>query len=111
VKPHVNRAQGRLIRIIALYLCNLCKCSPKVAADSVMVVETIESAPWSSLTFSGERHRLSLRLPGMGHDAFDIDFATLAVPGRIIAIREAAWAVVGGDAMVKLDLLELAEGA
>ncbi len=75
-----------------------------------MVVETIESAPWSSLTFSGERHRLSLRLPGMGHEAFDIDFATLAVPGRITAILDAAWAVVGGDATLKLDLLELVDG-
>ena len=110
MKPHVNRAQGRLIRIIALYLCNLGKCSPKVGTDGVIVVETIESAPWSSLTFSGERHRLSLRVPGMGNVALDIDFATLSVPGRIIAIREAAWAVSGGDAMLKLDLLELAEG-
>lgn len=46
----------------------------------------------------------------MGDVALDIDFATLSVPGRIIAVREAAWGVVGGDAMLKLDLLELAEG-
>ncbi len=67
------------------------------------------SNPWSSLTFTGERHRLSLRLPGMGHAASDIDFATLAVPGRIVAVRDAIWAVVDGDVVLKLDLLELAE--
>jgi hypothetical protein len=109
VKPQVSRAQGRLIRTIGLYLCRFGKTSGTDDIYGGLVVEQIVSTPWSSLTFTGERHLLSVRLPGMGHAPDDLDFTTLAVPGRIVAVRDATWAVVNDDAVLKLDLLELAE--
>lgn len=33
------------------------------------VFDSLTSRPWASITFSGERHRLVLRLPGPGADA------------------------------------------
>ncbi len=106
MRPLVNRAQGRLIRLLGLYLRKNGKCSLTSGASD-MIVEKMESAPWSSLTFAGEQHWLSLRLPGMSHATADVDFATLDLPGRIVAVRRVEWAVVNGDALLSLDLLEL----
>lgn len=55
------------------------------------VVEHLRSTPWSSVTFAGARHRLTLRLDGEGAgDALarmceHLDYAEFDLPGHILA--------------------------
>jgi hypothetical protein len=37
-----------------------------VHLGAAVAIESLASRPWASITFSGERHRLSLCLPGPG---------------------------------------------
>ena len=37
-----------------------------VMFGAAVAVETLASRPWASITFSGERHRIALCLPGPG---------------------------------------------
>lgn len=106
MRPLLNSAQGRLIRVIGLYLRRIGKCSLTGGVDSI-IIEKIESTIWSSLTFAGERQVLVLRLPGMRHATAHVDFTVLDLPARIIAVRRAAWTVANADMLLSLDLLEL----
>ena len=72
--------------------------------------DAITSRPWASITFSGERHRLSLSLPGPGAQAAvdtfldgleDRDFA---LRGHILADIEAAGIQRDTDGQIRLTL-------
>jgi len=40
-----------------------------VQLGAAVAIESLASRPWASITFSGERHRLALYLPGPGAGA------------------------------------------
>jgi hypothetical protein len=40
-----------------------------VIFGAAVAIESVASRPWASITFSGERHRLALYLPGPGAEA------------------------------------------
>ena len=56
-----------------------------------ILLTDIRSVPWHSLTFTGERHRIDLRVPGPGAEVMarmlthDIGDAEFAIPGQIVA--------------------------
>ena len=77
---------------------------------AAITFEALTSRPWASITFSGERHRLVLCLPGPGAqaavDAFldgleDRDFA---LRGHILADIEAAGVQRDADGQIRLTL-------
>lgn len=81
-----------------------------VMFGAAITFDTIVSRPWASITFSGERHRLSLCLPGPGAqaavDAFldgleDRDFA---LRGHILADIEATGIQRDADGQIRLTL-------
>ena len=107
MKAQLSRSEGRLVRAIVFYLS-------KVGKDSVMTSDTasprlvsIESTPWSSLTFAGERHRLIVRLPRHGAGPV-VTGNDIAIPGFIVAVERAVWTMAGGAAVLTLDVLVLA---
>ncbi len=108
MKPVLTPSQGRVVRALAFYLSNDGEARVTNAAPG-MVVEQIISTPWSSLTFSGERHHLVVRLPG-GAAAGEIDGAALAVPGAIVAVERAEWTDADDGPWLALDLLAIAPG-
>ena len=63
-----------------------------------LVIEGFDSEPWASLTFSGRRHRLELRLQGIRGDVMAAAEALrallrqpdLALPGHFLAEIEVA---------------------
>ena len=103
MKPQFSPTQGRIARAVVLYLSRDGN-KPWCTTDGR--VESIESEPWSSLTFAGERHRLIIRLCRAVPAA--IDGADLAVPGAIVAIERADWTTSGDGAVLTLDLLAIA---
>ena len=81
-----------------------------VMFGAAVTFDDIVSRRWASITFSGERHRLSLSLPGPGAqaavDAFldgleDRDFA---LRGHILADIEAAGIQRDSDGQIRLTL-------
>ena len=72
--------------------------------------ESLASRPWASITFSGERHRLSLCLPGPGADAAADSFLEgleereFALRGHVLADIEAAAVERDPDGQVRLVL-------
>lgn len=76
-------------------------------ASSGIVVEAIESTPWASLTFAGERHHVVVRLPGATR-VRAVDGADLAVAGAIIAVERADWTALAGGTLLTLDVLAIA---
>lgn len=56
-----------------------------------ILLSQFRSIDWRSLTFSGERHRIDLRIPGPGAAAVadmltrDLAEAEFAIPGQIVA--------------------------
>ncbi len=103
MKPQFSPTQGRIARAVVLYLSDD-RNKPWCATDGCVV--SIESKPWSSLTFDGERHRLIVRV-GRAVPAA-IDGAALAVPGAIVAVERADWTAAGDGAVLTLDLLTIA---
>lgn len=61
-----------------------------VARDRILLTE-FRSVDWNSLTFSGERHVISLRIPAPDADLVaasllnGLDEAEFAIPGQIVA--------------------------
>lgn len=61
-----------------------------VERDRILLTQ-FQSTDWNSLTFSGERHRIDLRIPGPGANAVagrlvgELDEAEFAIPGQIVA--------------------------
>ena len=70
----------------------------------------LTSRPWASITFSGERHRLTLCLPGPGAEAAADAFLDglgereFALRGHILADIEAAAVEHESDGQVRLTL-------
>jgi hypothetical protein len=62
-----------------------------VHLGAAVAIESLASRPWASITFSGERHRLVLCIPGPGAaaaaDAFldGLDERDFALRGHILA--------------------------
>ncbi len=62
-----------------------------------LIIEGFDSEPWASLTFSGTRHRLDIRLQGPGHAVADASVhlrallkePELELPGHFLAEIEA----------------------
>lgn len=56
-----------------------------------ILLSNFQSTDWNSLTFTGERHEISLRIPGPGAAAVaallidGLDDADFAIPGQIVA--------------------------
>jgi hypothetical protein len=56
-----------------------------------ILLSDFRSSDWRSLTFTGERHRFDLRIPGPGAAALaeiltrDIGEAEFAIPGHVVA--------------------------
>lgn len=61
-----------------------------VERDRILLTE-FQSVDWNSLTFSGERHRIDLRIPQPGAAAIaerligELEEADFAIPGQIVA--------------------------
>ena len=72
--------------------------------------ESLTSRPWASITFSGERHRLILSLPGPGAqaavDAFldGLEDREFTLRGHILADIEAAGIQRDADGQIRLTL-------
>ena len=75
-----------------------------------VTVESMASRPWASITFSGERHRLTLCLPGPGAEAAADTFLEgleerdFALRGHILADIEAIASHRDADGQVRLTL-------
>lgn len=56
-----------------------------------ILLSDFRSTDWNSLTFAGERHEISLRIPGPGAGAVatmlieGLEDADFAIPGQIVA--------------------------
>ena len=80
------------------------------ALGAPLTVEALASRPWASITFSGERHRLTLCLPGPGAqaavDAFLDGLAEreFALRGHILADIEATGIERDADGQIRLVL-------
>lgn len=78
-------------------------------SDRILLTE-LQSQDWQSLTFSGERHTIRLRVTGS--DAASIvrsltsglEDAEFSIPGQIVADIEVASAVSGPDGSVSLTI-------
>jgi hypothetical protein len=81
-----------------------------VALGAPVTVESLASRPWASITFSGERHRLTLCLPGPGAQAAADTFLEgleerdFALRGHIVADIEATGVERDADGQVRLTL-------
>lgn len=77
--PSAGDALKRALRVYFVHL------------GAAVVIESLASRPWASITLSGERHRLSLCLPGPGAaaaaDAFLDGLAErdVALAGHVLA--------------------------
>ena len=105
--PHLSPLQGRLLRSLALCLSNRGKDLMRGPTEGGLLVEAATVAPWSSLTFAGERHHLVVRLPP-GTPASAVDSADLALPGAIVAVDTSLWSDDGSGPCLTLDLLVIA---
>ena len=80
------------------------------ALGAPLTVEAPASRPWASITFSGERHRLTLRLPGPGAqaavDAFldGLEEREFALRGHLLADIEAIGIAREADGQIRLVL-------
>ena len=61
-------------------------------SGAAVTIQDIRSQPWSSLTFTGTRHRLVVRLPAGAATGGEIDGAGIALPDAIVAVERAIWA-------------------
>lgn len=76
-----------------------------------ILLTDFRSVDWNSLTFSGERHSVSLRIPGPGAEAIaqrladGLEEADFAIPGQIVAdITLARPPALQDDGSVRLDI-------
>ena len=80
------------------------------AVGAPLTVESLASRPWASITFSGERHRLTLCLPGPGAqaavDAFldGLEEREFILRGHILADIEPAGIARDADGQIRLIL-------
>ena len=80
------------------------------ALGAPLTVEALASRPWASITFSGERHRLTLCLPGPGAQAAvdtfldGLEEREFALRGHLLADIAAAGIERDADGQIRLVL-------
>jgi hypothetical protein len=80
------------------------------ALGAAIVFESLNSRPWASITFAGERHRVTLCLPGPGAEAAAEAFLDglgereFTLRGHILADIEEAGMEGDEDGQVRLTL-------
>jgi hypothetical protein len=80
------------------------------ALGAPLTIEALASRPWASITFTGERHRLTLCLPGPGAqaavDAFldGLEEREFALRGHLLADIAAAGVEDDAEGQVRLVL-------
>ena len=88
-----------------------------VERDRILLMQ-FRSVDWNSLTFSGERHLIDLRIPGPGAAQVadrllgGLDEAEFAIPGQIVADIAVTGSPVrssDGSLSVKIEALTVAE--
>lgn len=88
-----------------------------VERDRILLTE-FRSVDWNSLTFSGERHSIDLRIPGPDADIIadrllgGLEDAEFTIPGQIVADIAAAGPTKrapDGSVTVKIEALTVAE--
>ncbi|MGI4878041.1 MAG: hypothetical protein ACRYG4_11220 [Janthinobacterium lividum] len=81
MRPMLSEPQGRLLRAVTRLLV------PQIGSNRKLpffTIESIETTDWGSLTFAGQRHRMTLVVPGMAIadvpslDALDLGAAIVA---------------------------------
>ena len=81
-----------------------------VTFGAAVTFESLTSRPWASITFAGERHKLTLCLPGPGAqaavDAFldGLEDREFALRGHVVADIEATGIQRDEDGQVRLTL-------
>jgi len=102
VKLLLTSQQGLLIRELSRCLASHHSIGwPPVG----LILETIESWPWSSLTFTGERHHIVVRLPTNAPTlGTNVESSRLEIAGSIVAVEHAAW----DGPRLTIDLLTIA---
>lgn len=94
-------AGAELRRVLRLYFAGL---------GAPVAFESVASRPWASITFSGERHRVSLCLPGPGAqaavDAFldGLEDREFALRGHVLADIETTGVQRDPDGQLRLIL-------
>ena len=88
-----------------------------VERDRILLTE-FQSTDWNSLTFSGERHVIDLRIPGPDANGVSdrllggLDEAEFAIPGQIvadIALIGSPARGLNGSLCIKIEALTVAE--
>jgi hypothetical protein len=88
-----------------------------VDRNRILLTE-FRSCDWNSLTFAGERHEITLRIPGPGAPPVvrrivdGLEEAEFAIPGQIvadIALARAPLGVRDGAIMLEIEALTVAE--
>ena len=88
-----------------------------VMRDRILLTQ-FRSTDWNSLTFSGERHLIDLRIPGPGAQQVadcltsGLEEADFAIPGQIVADIAATGAPVksaDGSLSLRIEALTVAE--
>jgi hypothetical protein len=76
MRPHCDRAQAAILRAVAAIAAPL---------GARLVIEELRARDWASLTLTGTRHELDVRLDGPGAEAALAVLAT-RLPGESISI-------------------------
>ena len=88
-----------------------------VSRDRILLTD-IRSVDWRSLTFTGERHQIALRIPGpeasaiadrLGADLAEAEFAIAGVTVADIAIAEAPAVTRDGAVTLAIEALTISE--
>jgi hypothetical protein len=83
-----------------------------------ILLTSFQSTDWNSLTFAGERHVISLRIPGPGAEAVarqlveGLEEAEFSIPGQIvadIALARPPAAQPDGSIMLDIEALTVVE--
>jgi hypothetical protein len=82
MRTQTDRSQAAILRATAALAAPL---------GARLVIEELRSRDWASLTLTGARHELDVRLDGAGaqaalaHLMAELPNASLSIPGRILA--------------------------
>ena len=88
-----------------------------VDRDRILLTE-FRSVDWQSLTFTGERHHIELRVPGAGAEAViqrltgGLEDAEFGIPGQILAdivVMEPPRRAADGSITLTIEALTIAE--
>lgn len=109
MKPQLTPNEGRIVRAIVSYLSKGSEDSMRAGGSADVVIESIESTPWASLTFAGERHRLVIRLFSGTVPTGPIEARDLDGPRTIVAVERADWTAAPDGAVLVADLLTIEE--